>query len=466
MIPILRFPKNFHIISLLFCLTSLFLKGQSRIYSLNELLDSSQVHYPAILEKQALYQSAIKRVQDTRHEFLPKSTIGDEITLGTNNSIPGSYISYGAIPSSSSGVRSYNTFGSATGNIGFLYNEYELVNFGLRKTSVHYAQSSVNLSKSDLEREIYQLKWNIGQLYFQVLKSKSQLGIDLENIKRYTTVFKVIQALAKAGIKPGADTSLALAELSKTKIIYNQTLGQVNKLLVQLGYLSGIPYDQIRFDSTKVNDLISRLDFQKFKEPFISSSPLVDYYSNESILAAENERLIRKSYLPKILLTGIFWARGSSLDFNNNFGSLPTGLTFQRYNYLGAITFSYNLFNLIHTKDKASIAHFDYLASEYRLKQEQLNMKNLENLSQVGISTADKNLREIPIQIKAAEDAFRQKTAQYKAGIINLVDLTNASYVLYRAQSDFVQVKSDWLLAHLDQAAAIGNLYQFIQYIQ
>jgi len=47
-----------------------------------------------------------------------------------------------------------------------------------------------------------------------------------------------------------------------------------------------------------------------------------------------------------------------------------------------------------------------------------------------------KNLKNIPVQIKAAQAAYNQKKAQYKAGIINLVDFTNASFILYRAQTD------------------------------
>ena len=70
------------------------------------------------------------------------------------------------------------------------------------------------------------------------------------------------------------------------------------------------------------------------------------------------------------------------------------------------------------------------------------------------------------IQIQAANDAFNQKTAQYRAGIITVVDLTNASYVLYRSQSEYVQTVSDWLLSNLDKAAANGNLDLFIQSIK
>jgi len=72
----------------------------------------------------------------------------------------------------------------------------------------------------------------------------------------------------------------------------------------------------------------------------------------------------------------------------------------------------------------------------------------------------------MPLQVNASEDAYNQKVAQYRAGIINLVDLTNASFVLYRAQSDYVQTLSDWLLANLDKSAAIGSIDLFIQSIK
>ena len=68
--------------------------------------------------------------------------------------------------------------------------------------------------------------------------------------------------------------------------------------------------------------------------------------------------------------------------------------------------------------------------------------------------------------LNAAANAYDQKLAQYKAGIINLVDLTNASFVLYRTQTDYVEALNDWLQAKLDKAAATGNLDPFIQSIK
>jgi len=46
-----------------------------------------------------------------------------------------------------------------------------------------------------------------------------------------------------------------------------------------------------------------------------------------------------------------------------------------------------------------------------------------------------------------------------------LVDLTNASFVLYRSQTDYIETISDWYLAQVDKAEATGNLVQFINSI-
>jgi outer membrane protein TolC len=133
---------------------------------------------------------------------------------------------------------------------------------------------------------------------------------------------------------------------------------------------------------------------------------------------------------------------------------------------MAGATFVYDLFNGVHRRDKLTISHYNTIASDYNLQQQELSLQNVSNQADEAISAAFKNLVEIPIQIRASEDTYHQKTAQYKAGIINLIDLTNASFVLYRSQSDYIQTISDWLLANLDKAAATGNLDLFIQSIK
>lgn len=439
-------------------------------YLLSDLEDSAQRHLPLLMQKKALADAAKAGITDARHSFLPTSYLGDEVTAGTDNSIPGSYLSFGVIPSSSSGVRSSNIYQSAIGNIAFFSNQYELLDFGLKKSTVHNAEAYANLSQADLEKERYLVKWEVGKLYLEILKNQFQLGIDKENVSRYERIYSVIRAVTLSGIKPGADSSLAMAELSKTRITYNQTLGQIAQLQQQLGYLTGIPGTRITIDTIDMSGtgpysaVLGSL--QHPGDTAIGTNPLTDYYARQKALYIQTEDLLKKSFLPKVYLTGVVWARGSSIDYQDNYTSAATGLGYQRFNYMGGLTLEYNLFNTVHRKDKEVIARNQIIASDYNLQQQQQSLQNIGNKADVAISTSLKNLLEIPVQINSAKDAYNQKTAQYKAGIINLVDLTNASFVLYRSQSDYVQTLSDWLLANLDKSASAGTLDLFIQSIK
>jgi len=453
--------------SILILTPILSLFAQQKKYTLAEFIDSAQHHLPVLLQKKALVDAAKAGVTDAKHAFLPSSYLGDEVTVGTDNSIPGSYIGFGVIPSSSSGVRSSNNYQSAIGNIAFFYNQYELLDFGLKKSTVRSAQAYVNLSQADLDRELYLIKWQVGKLYLDILKNQFQLAIDKENVSRYETIYKVIQAVTQSGIKPGADSALAMAELSKTRITYNQTWGQIRQLQQQLSYLTGIPADHIDIDTAQTKGYLPALDIPGAnRDSTTFQNPLLDYFNKEKALYLQREDLVRKSYLPKVLLTGVAWGRGSSIDYTDNYKSAATGLGYQRFNYLAGLTLEYDLFNVVHRKDKARVARNNTLASEYGLQQQQFSLLNVGNKAEESIRTATKNLTEIPVQIESATSAYDQKTAQYKAGIINLVDLTNASFVLYRSQSDYVQTLSDWLLANLDKYSAAGNLDQFIQSIK
>ena len=446
---------------------SLSLVAQSKKYSLADFVDSAQRHLPAILQKKALADAATAGITDARHAFLPTSYIGDEVTIGTDNSLPGSYSTFGVIPSTSSGLRPGNIYQSAIGNIGFLYNQYELMDFGLKKSTVHRAEAYANLSQADLERERYLVKWQVGKLYLEILKDQFQLGIDQENVSRYETIYQVIQAVTLSGIRPGADSSLAMAELSRTRTTYNQTLGQIRQYQQQLSYLTGIPAGEISIDTSRTRSYLAGPGILDHAQDTLApKNPLTDYYDKQRSLYLQTEDLVKKSYLPRILLTGVAWARGSSIDYQGNYKSAATGLGYQRFNYMGGLTLEYDLFNVVHRKDKAAIAHNNMLASGYDLQQQQLSLQNVGNKADEGIRTAIKDLDEIPVQIGAAQDAYNQKTAQYTAGIINLVDLTNAGFVLYRSQSDYVQTLSDWLLANLDKSASGGNLDLFIQSIK
>lgn len=430
--------------------------------ALGELVEAARLHLPVLLQKQALVKSAQASETDVKRSFLPQVRFSEQLNLGSDNSLAGSFFTMGMTPSTSAGVRADNTLQAASGNVAVLYGEYDLVNFGLNRSRVRYAESLTGLQVADQQREAFLVTWQVAKLYFAILKQQYRLDADRQNVRRYDSIFTVIRALAQSGLKAGADSSQAKAELSKTRITYNQTAAQVEQLKEQLHFYTGIPVTDLQADGFAKQFLV-HTPLPVGMEDSVTANPLVDYYIKQRDLLSSREELIRKSYLPRILLAGSVWGRGSSIQYNDKFTALSNGLGFQRFNYSVGLAFTYNLFNGLYRRSKLAINRFDREASDQALEQERAVLLSANRQTETLLQTLQANLSEYPVQLRSALDTYHQKLAQYRAGLISLIDLTNASFVLYRSQTDYIEAISDWYLAQLNKAALSGNLNQFIQ---
>ena len=444
-------------------------QAQTNKHSLIDLVEASKQYLPALLQKQALINSDQAALREVKHSFLPRLYVGDEVTVGTDNSMAGSYLPVIIVPSVSAGVTDANNYQPASGNIASFYGEYPLINFGLHHAQINNALSYVNFGKADFQKELYLTKLQICQLYFDLLRNQYRLNVDSQNVGRYQTVFNIIRALTLSGISPGADSELAKAELSSAKVSYNQTQGKINQLKERLAYFTGINSSKLYIDTS--NDSLKTLgNIDKLSTLNDSmdtlNNPLVAYYARQKDIFLSNEKVIAKSYLPKILLGLSGFARGSGIQYNDNYKTLSTGLGYQRLNYIAGIGISYDLFNGTYKRDKLAINHYQMIASDYALQQQKLSLQSESLQADAAIRTAVTNLLELPNQSKAAMNVYLQKVAQYKAGLITLIDLTNANFVLYRSQIDFIEALNDWYTAKLFKAQATGNLDLFIQSVK
>lgn len=440
------------------------LYAQPKKYSLAELTDAALQHYPLLQQDEAKIKTAEALVTDTRHSYLPAMRVNEQINWGTDNAIAGGYLPMGIVPSVSGGIRNNNISNAVTGNLAAFYSEYELYNFGLKKAKTNNAEMFVHIEQAGMEQDKYAVKEQVSAAYFNLIKTRYQLAADEDNVTRYTEIFSVIEALVKSGLKPGSDSSLAKAELSKAKTVYNLSLGNLKAFKLQLSYLTGLDTVIINIDTGVVLNYKSG-----WKEDQINDSiqhPYLDFINRQKQFLLSNNTIIHKSYLPKVFLAGSAWARGSSIQYNDQFQSLSEGLGLQRFNYMAGISVSYDLFNNIRKKDKLTINNFQVQSIEKQLQQEQYYLKN--NLMQANnaVATSENNLRELPNQVFAATSVLQQKLAQYKAGLINLIDLTNAAFVLYRSKTDYIETLSNWYTARLQKAAASGKLDEFIQTIK
>jgi len=149
---------------------------------------------------------------------------------------------------------------------------------------------------------------------------------------------------------------------------------------------------------------------------------------------------------------GAAWGRGSSVDPEGNYNSLSSGLNFQRSNYLVGLGISYNLFDLRRERLKLNTQKTESDYFHNKLEEQKQLLAASANQANAEMQTARLRLIEIPKQLKAASDGYRQKLSLYKNGLTDIIELDAALSILYRAETDYVQAKYAYTNALFSQA--------------
>jgi outer membrane protein TolC len=156
-------------------------------------------------------------------------------------------------------------------------------------------------------------------------------------------------------------------------------------------------------------------------------------------------------------------------EINNNSvlqSGLSQGLPFDAYNYMVGVSVVWNIASApqIYSEYKsqhliAVSANEDY-NTVYIASKDELNQANLE------FENALAEVKESPVEYRAAVDAYLQSKSRYDAGLSTFYEITQALYVLNRAEADQLAAYNHLWRSLLKQAAATGDLSIFTSNIK
>lgn len=440
---------------LLLLLSAITVHAQQRV-TLKDLLDKVSQKAPALIADSASVAIRQAQATETRSNWLPNLKLNYQADVGTNNNTAGPYFGFGIVPSNSRGVRTENNTSAVLTNLGIAALDWEVYNFGIYAAQNKVAGSEITVDQNQYQQSKYRLEaYTIGN-YLQLLRLQDYLSIQSRNIDRNQQIRRSIQSLAKSGIRPGVDTSIAEAELSKARLTYIELDNQLKQTQLQLAAISGLPYQAIVPDTLAETRLIMQTNIPELLVADTANHPVINYYRSIVQSSQLKEDLVKKQYNPRILLEAATWGRGSSVDANDKFNSLSAGWGFDRNNYLVGVGISYNLFDL---RRKQLKLRTQKAATDYAVRKldEQRSLLALGvSQADVELNTAKQRLAEIPNQLKAANAGYRQKLSLYRSGLTDIIELNAALNILYRAETDYAQARFSYTSA-LFQKAVTGN---------
>lgn len=434
--------------------------------SLKQAVNTALSNYGTIKAKNNYAQASKSGVVQAKREYLPNLNLSAQQDYGTINGQNGPQYGLGGLGTASSGpALSSQNWNAAFGALYLANVNWDFFSFGRINQRIKIADAIYKRDQNDLEQEKFQQEIRVSAAYLNLLAAQRLTKSQQKNLERAITFKNTAVIRAKNGLIAGVDSSFAKAEVSSAKIALTKAQDLEQEQANKLGFLMGETATIYTLDTSS----ISRIPINMLNDTAVKNShPVLKFYQKRIEVSNEQLGYYRKLYYPSFSLFGVFQGRGSgfSSDYLINQHAYTRnyfdGINPVRGNYLIGIGMTWNLSGLLKNAPQVRSQQFisEGLKNEYELADQKLKAQLA--LADNKLKNALSNYTEAPIQVKAASDAYLQKSTLYKNGLTTLVDLTQALFTLNRAETDRDIAYTNVWQALLLKSAALGNYDLFI----
>ncbi len=442
-------------------------KANSQVLTLKDAVQTSLNNYPTIKAKTNFLKASEASEKATSSEYLPTLNVGLQNVYGTANGQLGPLYALRGLSAASSGpIFLTQNWNAAFGSLYVANINWDFFTFGRVHEKIKVSAAQVQQESNDLEQERFQEEVRVASAYLNLLAAQRVRLSQQKNLERADALRTVVVTLTKNGLNAGVDSSLANAEVSNAKIALTNALDYEQEQANQLAQLMGIPYQEFMLDTV----FLSRIPNSLYDSPGLKDEhPVLKYYQSRVEVSEAQAKYYDRTKLPVFSLFGVIQSRGSGFgdtystiypdDYSHAYWS---GIKPTSSNYLVGVGVTWNLTSLSQVRHQVNAQESTSkgLQNEYELVSQQIKAQLA--LSDQKMKNAIANYREAPVQMKAASDAYLQKSVLYKNGLTDIVDVTQALYTLNRAETDRDISNNNIWQALLLKAAASGDFGLFI----
>lgn len=439
--------------------------GFSQNLSLKDAVKTALSNYGTIKAKGNYTNASKENLKQARRDYLPNLNLSAQQDYGTINGQNGALYGFGGLGTASSGpALPEQNWNSAFGALYLVNMNWDFFTFGRMHERINLSKIDIQRQENDLEQEKFQHEIKVSAAYLNLLASQRLLKTQQKNLRRAEIFRNTAVARVKNGLLAGVDSTLATAEVSRAKISLNQAKDFVKEQNNRLVTLMGVEVQDYVTDTTFVTSIPKSILTLGTSD---SLHPILKYYKSRIDYSAQQVKLYKRNYYPTLSMFGVLQTRASG--FNSDYGADQSSFTKNywdgvdpnRSNYLVGVGISWNLTTPFRASKQVAAQKYisQGLKDEYDVIDKDL--KSQQNLADAKIKFAMDNYVEAPIQVRAAAQAYLQKSTLYKNGLTTLTDITQTLYTLNRAETDRDIAYNNVWQALLLKAAATGDFNLF-----
>jgi outer membrane protein TolC len=434
---------------------------------IRDAVSAGLANYGTIKAKASYLGASQQLVKQSKREYIPNVNLSAQQDFGTVNGQNGPLYGFGGFGVASSGLPlTQQNWNAGFGALYLANVNWDFFTFGRVIGRVKIAKAVAGRDDADLQQEQFQHQVKVASAYLNLLAAQRLTLSQQKNLERAQTFKNTAVTRAANGLIAGVDSSLAAAEVSGARIALTKAKDFEQEQANKLAVLMGIPAAEFVLDTAFISRIpvaITAVVTPKDKE-----HPLLKYYQSRISYSDAQLKYYKKLYYPTFSMFGVIQGRGSGFEpaytqdqtrFSQSYGQ---GVSPVRANYLVGVGMNWNLTTILRTTPQVKSQKLvtQGLQDEYDLAGQQL--KAQADLAELKIKNALANYAEAPQQVRAAQEAYLQKSTLYRNGLTNIVDVTQAQYTLNRAETDRDIAYNNVWQALLFKAAATGDISVFM----
>ncbi len=426
---------------------------------IDEVVAQAQQKYAAVRVTVEQLNAANAQINLARTAFLPKIDFLAQLNRATRNNVYGMLFPNTVIPPISGPPNPNNSMTNVWGSAAGFLVSWEPFDFGLRKAQVDAASASGRRAAITTERTKFEVASSAADAFVTILAAEQTTEAAKAGVDRAKVFLDIVNALVKAELRPGVESSRARAELAMAETQRIQAEQAVAVAKANLSQFLVMAPAEIRLEAGRL------LSNPAVLETAAVASPIHPALSEQAAAIEESKarmKVLERTFYPKFNLQATQYARGTGARPDFTTGGASAGLGPNIYNWGAGFSMTIPIMDLPALRIKKQIESAQERVESARLDRIKQDLNSQLEKAKALLEGAKRIAANIPIQLEAARATETQATARYRAGLGTLIEVADAQRLLTQTEIDEKLSKLAIWRALLAVAASQGDLKPFL----
>lgn len=435
-------------------------------FTLKGAIQYAELNYPQILKGQSEMRAAKRNVTVQKlNEYLPDTLFQWQEIFASHNKLTQVFFGSPVFPAISGPSTNSTNMDPYFFSQGGFSIDWAPLDFGLHKARINLAKSMATEVNKQFASTQLDVEIACANAYLDSVIALEQVKAAEQNVRSFEEFYRVVHAQVESSLKPGADESLALAQLANARNQLIRAELARDLAFTTLANTMGLGGMRIDVDPAGISTYSEPANIQK-SAPVFEQVPILQASHAALSAAVAQKKVLDKEYYPVLHFLGGFNMRGaglSSVTAGQRTPASASGTMPTVPNYQVALIVNWNFLDIIrlHQEKKVQEERIYQQQQVYKLVLQTLRTQDLQSRDRV--RAAIELAKNMPIQVRASQIALQQAEARYQTGLGSIAQVAQANETLAQSRVQDAVAKVGVWRALLFVASVHGDIKPLIE---